>query len=190
MASILPRHAFTVEEWEQMGRIGMFNEDARLELIDGEIVDMTPIGARHQYCVKRLNRLFGQLLGEGAVVSVQDPLRLGGRSEPQPDIALLRPPLERYRSVPTAPDALLVVEVADSSLERDLAKTPIYARAGVLECWVVDLEGPRILTFAGPGPDGYGLAAERRGDDLLSIASLPQLSLTVSQLLGDVAISH
>ena len=173
-----------------MGRIGMFNEDARLELIDGEIVDMTPTGARHQYCVKRLNRLFGQLLGEGAVVSVQDPLRLGGRSEPQPDIALLRPPLERYRSVPTATDTLLVVEVADSSLERDLAKTPIYARAGVLECWVVDLEGPRILTFAGPGPDGYGLAAERRGDDLLSIASLPQLSLTVSQLLGDVAISH
>lgn len=183
MASLSPRHAFSVAEWEQMGRAGLFDEDARVELIDGEIVDMTPIGARHQLCVKRLNRLFGQLAGDDAVVSVQDPVRLGEHSEPQPDLALLRPPLERYTAVPTASDVLLVVEVADSTIERDLAKSVAYARAGIAECWIVDLEGERVLAFAGCGPDGYRSRLECSGGDMLSVRALPRVSLSAARVL-------
>ncbi len=126
-----------------MDRVGLLDEDARVELIDGEIVDMAPIGDRHMLCVTRLDDLLGQAAGSRAVVSVQNPIRLDDHSEPQPDIALLRPPLDRYTSLPGPSDVLAVIEVADSTLARDRAKSRVYARAGIPECWIVDLGGRR-----------------------------------------------
>jgi len=87
MASLASRHTFTVHEWQEMGRVGLFDEDARVELIDGEIVDMAPIGAKHQDCVDRLTAAMVRLVGDDAVVRVQGSIRLGERSEPQPDLA-------------------------------------------------------------------------------------------------------
>ncbi|MHB1535506.1 MAG: Uma2 family endonuclease [Acidimicrobiales bacterium] len=129
MATQQARYAFSVEEWHRMGQAGLFDKDTRVELVEGEILEMAPIGDRHAVCVMRLVRLFGQH-SERAVLSVQSPLVLAERSEPQPDISLLRPPLERYSGHPRAEDVLLVVEVSDTSLAYDRdRKAPLYGRS-------------------------------------------------------------
>jgi Uma2 family endonuclease len=136
------RHAFTIDEWHRMGEAGLFGEDARLELLDGEVIEMSPIGSRHGGCVNRLNRLLVIRLGERAVVAPQNPVVLSEISEPQPDIAILAPRDDMYSSSHATPDdILLLVEVADGSLAFDKTrKAPYYAVNGVAETWV---GGPR-----------------------------------------------
>src|SRR6266487_355884 len=136
------RHAVSAQEYLRMGDAGVFAPDARLELIEGEIVEMAPIGSRHAGAVKALNRLFSRLVGDQAVVSVQDPVIIGDRSVPQPDLALLKPRADSYSGAhPTAADVLLMVEVADTTLPFDMdTKVPLYARSGIAEVWVVDLQ--------------------------------------------------
>lgn len=119
MSVALVRHRFTVDEYYRMAQAGIFSEDDRVELLDGEIVERSPIDSKHAGCVKGLTHFFGQKLGDRAVVGVQDPIRLGEYSEPQPDLALLKPRADFYRNAhPTAEDVLLVVEVADTSCSR------------------------------------------------------------------------
>lgn len=132
-----------------MGEAGIFHEDDRVELIDGEIVEMSPIGDRHLACVNKLNRLLSSRVGERAIVSVQNPIRLRGDAEPQPDVALLRPRADFYATGgQRASDVLLVIEVADTSLAYDLGvKVPLYERSGIGEVWVVDLERLRVHVF-------------------------------------------
>src|SRR3712207_3329118 len=140
----IKRHRFDVEEYHRMLEAGVLTEDDRVELIGGEIVDMTPIGWRHVACVNRLNMLLAAFAaGKGYTVSVQNPLRLAGDAEPQPDLALIK---ERpRREVPTPEDVLLVVEVAEASLTYDREiKLPLYARAGIPEVWLVDLPHRKI----------------------------------------------
>jgi Uma2 family endonuclease len=134
------RHAITVEEYMRMGEAHVFAHQARLELMEGEIVEMPPIGSAHAAVVCTLDKLLREVAPR-AMVRVQSPLVLGERSAPQPDVVLLRPRADRYYdSHPTAADALLVVEVADTTLMYDLeVKRPLYARAGVAELWVVDI---------------------------------------------------
>ncbi len=184
MAPVLPRHVFSVEEWEEMGRLGLFDEDARVELIDGEIVDMTPIGARHQDCVNRLTKILVDQAGDEAVVQVQGPVRLGDRSEPQPDLALLRRTPHYATALPGPLDVLVVIEVADTSLARDRAKAALYAGAGIPECWIVDLEGDQVIAMGDPGSDGYRTERVRRAGDELSVASVPGLRLSAAGILG------
>lgn len=185
MSSVLPRHAFTVYEWEEMGRLGLFDEDARVELIDGEIVDMTPIGARHQDCVNRLAEQLWSRAGDMVVVQVQGPVRLSEHSEPQPDLAILRRRPEGYAAALPGPAAvLLVVEVADTTLERDLAKAAVYAAAGIRECWIVDLQGDQVITLSEPGPEGYRAQRIVRGDEPLETAVLADLAMRAAELLG------
>lgn len=150
-------HRFNVSEFYRMADAGLLAGDARVELIDGEIFDMTPIGSRHAGTVKRLAERLHQTLSGQALVSVQDPIRLGDLSEPEPDIALLRPRPDFYtNSHPEAGDVLLIIEVADSSLEYDRTrKLPLYARHGIAEAWLVDLENHRIERFSSPGAEGY-----------------------------------
>jgi len=120
MAAPLVRHRFTVEEYHRMGQAGILSEDDRVELIEGEIVEMAPVGSRHAACVKRLNALLSRRAGGRALVSVQDPIRLGEHSEPQPDLALLKPREDFYAAAHPGPeDVLLVIEVAETSLEYD-----------------------------------------------------------------------
>ncbi len=181
------RWRFTVEEYERMGEVGIFGEDDRVELLDGEIVTMSPIGPKHAGVVNRMTRRLVQRLGDLAVVIVQNPLRLLPRSEPQPDFIVARERRDFYQSGhPTAEDVYLVIEVADSSLRTDRAiKIPIYARQGVAEVWIVDLAGNEVLIYADPVDGAYrDVRKARRGDDLTPRA-LPDLTLAVADILGD-----
>ena len=125
-----------------MGQAGILGEDDRLELLEGEIVEMAPIGSRHQSVVDRLTRLFSNRVGDAAVVRVQGPVRLGDDSEPQPDLLLLRRRADFYATAHPGPeDVLLLVEVPDTSTEYDReVKLPLYARHGIAEVWLVGLD--------------------------------------------------
>src|SRR5947209_6069785 len=135
MVQQLPRRKFTVEEFERMGEAGILDEDDRVELIDGEILAMNPVGPAHIHCVNRLTRLLVVAAGDRGMVQVQSPLRIGERQEFQPDLALLRPlPTGEAERVPEADDVLLVVEVTDITMGRDRGvKLPRYAGVGIQE---------------------------------------------------------
>ena len=180
------RHRFTVVDYHKMAEAGILGEDDRVELIEGEIVDMTPISRRHQACVDRLNELFVRGLGEQVIVRVQGSIRLNDRSEPQPDLVLLRRRADFYRDTDAAPeDVLLIIEVADTSLPYDQGiKAPLYARAGIPELWLVDLNGPSITVHREPGPAGYRSVSVVRNDDRLSPQAFPEFILTADQILG------
>ena len=134
----VPRRLFSVEEYHRMAEAGILREKERVELIEGEIVQMAPIGTQHFGCVINVNRLFVARLGDRAVVSPQGPVVIAPRSEPQPDLALLRPRAVPYsRALPTPEDVLLAVEVADTTVRFDrLVKSRLYARAGIAEFWL------------------------------------------------------
>ena len=136
------RRLFTVHEYYRMAEAGIFGEDDRVELLSGEIVEMTPIGSRHAAAVSRLIHVFTARLSGTAILRVQDPLRLDNYSEPQPDLAIVRLRQDFYRDAhPDAADVLLLIEVADTSGDIDrTVKIPLYARSGVAEVWVVDLQ--------------------------------------------------
>lgn len=180
------RWRFTVEEYEQMGRVGILDEDDRVELLDGEIVAMSPIGPKHASTVNRVNRLLVRSVGDLAIVIVQNPLRLLPRSEPQPDFILARPRRDFYAGAhPTAEDVFLVIEVADSTLRTDrMVKVPIYARQGVAEVWLVDLAAGAVTVYADPVEGTYRHLETAGGGEQLSPRSLPQLRLTVRDILG------
>ncbi|MCS6922317.1 MAG: Uma2 family endonuclease, partial [Elioraea sp.] len=181
------RHAITAEEYLRMGEAGVFGPEARLELIEGEIVEMAPIGSQRAGTVKLLNRLFSRLAGDHAILSVQDPVLANARSVPQPDLALLRPRADSYtRSHPTGPEVLLVVEVSDTTLAYDLGtKVPLYARAGIPEAWVVDLSAREVRVFRDPGPSGYRTVFTLARDGVLAAALLPAVSFPVAELFPE-----
>ncbi len=178
------RHAVSAQEYLRMGEAGVFAADARLELIEGEIIEMAPIGSPHAGAVKILNRLFARLAGDLAIVSVQDPLIVGDRSVPQPDVALLKPRADSYASShPTAADVILVVEVADTTLRFDIdTKIPLYARFGISEAWVVDVQGRAVRVFRDPGASGYRTSLTVSGEESVSALALPAVIVAVSAL--------
>ena len=175
-----PRRLFTVDEFHQMAEAAIFGEDDRLELLAGEIVEMTPIGSRHAACVSRLNRWLGQHLGEGFIVRVQDPVRLDYRSEPQPDLAVVKARPDFYRDAhPGPPDVLLVIEVADTSAEIDrVEKVPLYARAGIPEVWVVDLSTGQIEVYRTPTSGGYAEHETVHHGGSLRPVAIPRMELS------------
>ena len=187
MTVVLKTHRFTVDEYHRMGEAGIFSEDDRVELLAGEIVEMSPIGPLHAGIVRRLTAIFSARLETEVLVSVQNPLLLRtADSEPQPDVALLRPRPDFYaRSHPEAQDVYLVIEVADTSLVTDReVKLPIYARAGVPEAWLLDVVTQRLEVHRRPTPDGdQDVHSFRRGESVAPQA-FPHLVLTVDTLLG------
>jgi Uma2 family endonuclease len=185
MAVSVARRVFTVSEYERMGGAGILGEDDHVELIEGEIITMSPIGGRHAACVKRLNRLLSAALGQAVIVSVQDPIRLGEFSEPQPDVALLRPRADFYTEHPTPTDVLFVLEVAETSLayDRDV-KLPLYARAGIPEAWLVDLAAETIWQYTRPENGAYQEARQWRRGQSVTLSLPPELTLNVEQILG------
>lgn len=183
MAVALTRYRFSVDEYHHMVAAGVFGEDDRIELIEGEIVEMAPIGSRHAACVKKLNQLFASALGERVIISVQDPIGIGG-SEPEPDVALLRPRDHFYVDKHPGPeDVLLVVEVADSSLEYDReVKMPLYARSGIAEAWLVDLGNDEVVVYREPSQKGYGSMQTYKPGDAVSLSAF-DLTLRVGDVL-------
>jgi Uma2 family endonuclease len=170
-----------------MVEAGILHEDDRVELLHGEIVDMPPIGPGHASGVKRLLNGFLPLQLQGKVIiSVQDPIQLGGHSEPQPDLALLKPRPDFYaQGHPTPQEVLLVVEVMESSAGYDReVKLPLYARFGIPETWLVDAERELLEVYREPSPEGYRQVHTRGRGERLSPEAFPQFSLTVDEVLG------
>lgn len=181
------RWRFTVEEYEQMARVGILDEDDRVELLDGEIVAMSPIGPRHASTVNRAAELLIRRLGDLATVIPQNPLRLLPRSEPEPDFILARRRRDFYASAhPTAEDVFLVIEVADSSLRTDQSvKIPIYARQRIAEVWLVDLSANVIVVHTEPVDGSYRQVRTARAGEQITASELPELTVTVNEILGD-----
>ncbi len=183
---LLRRHRITVDEYYRMAETGVLAPDARVELIEGEVVDMAPIGSRHGSAVKRLLHLLSAQVGQRAIVAVQDPVRLSQRSEPQPDLMLLAPRADFYEQAhPTAADVLLLIEVSDTTARYDrLIKLGLYARHGVREVWIVDLDNRLLRTYRNPQGEIYTEVQETAQPGMLSPQALSGLQIDASQLLG------
>jgi Uma2 family endonuclease len=186
MAVRLTRRRFTVDEYYWMARVGILGEDDRVELIDGEIVEMAPIGPEHAgivtQCTHRLLREFADL----AQVRIQNPIRLDEYNEPEPDLALVRQRADFYRFAHPAPeDVLLVIEVADTTLAADRRhKMPLYGRAGIPEAWLVDLQHGVVYVHREPTADGYRVTQTVRRGERLAPLAFPDREIAVADLLG------
>jgi Uma2 family endonuclease len=180
------RHLFTVDEYHRMGEAGIFAEDDRVELIEGEIIEMVPIGSPHASRVKRLLQLFVRRLGTRAIVQVQDPVVLSRFSEPEPDIAVLKPRADFYAERhPEPADVYLVVEVADTSRDFDRnVKAPLYARSGIRELWVVDVNALVVEVYRKPERSAYREVATYRRGQRVTMTAFPDKSFRVADIVG------
>ncbi len=186
MSDLLTRHRFDVDDFHRMVEAGILHENDRTELVEGDAVCMSPIGSRHAWCVNHLAKLFWQRLEPQSLVSIQNPVRLSRHSEPQPDLAILRPRPDGYRSaLPEPGDTLLIIEVSDSTLryDRDI-KLKLYAKTGVPEVWIVDLAGERVLTFAELAAEVYETTASHQRGSAIAPAALPNATFMVDEILG------
>jgi Uma2 family endonuclease len=186
MSVQLEHWVFSVDEYHRMLETGILTEDDHVELIEGEIVKMSPIGSRHVACVNRLNGLLNRKVGQDVIVSVQNPFRLDNYSEPEPDIALIKPRDDFYaQSLATPADLLLIIEVADTSAEVDRrVKLPIYARAGIPEVWLINLPEDRVEAHAEAVNGVYQKVRILKRGESLSSESIPKLVLSVDEILG------
>ena len=186
MNDLLPRHRVTVDEYYRMSEVGLLAPGARTELIDGEVIDMAPIGSPHSGKLDRLNYLLLAVLGESARVRIQHPVRLDRHSEPQPDLAVVLPREDFYESRhPLPTDTLLIVAVSDSTLRLDLnVKVPLYARHQVPEVWVVDLEHNGIHFFRSPQNGVYIDATFTDKPAVVALTALPGITVDLSELFA------
>lgn len=182
----LPRlRRFTVSEYYAMSQSGILKEDDRVELLNGTIIAMSPIGSRHAERVRTITALFYERVYPKALISVQDPIRLDNRSEPGPDLALLVPKDVYAARHPRPDEVLLVVEVSVTTLafDRDV-KLPLYARAGIPEVWLLALDEDRLYLYRQPGADGYAETRTLERGDTVNVTALPEVSFDVADLLG------
>jgi Uma2 family endonuclease len=179
-------HRITVDEYHRMAEVGLLAPDARVELIEGEIIDMAPIGLDHNSVVTQLADLFYTATGQSALVQTQGVVRLDRRSEPQPDIAILKRREDYYRRAHPAPvDVLLLVEVSDSTLRYDRdVKVPLYARHGIPELWIVDLQDPQLLFHRSPQGGRYLEQGAMGNPGVTPIGALPGAAVDLSEVLA------
>lgn len=177
---------FTVEEYYRMAEAGVLRRGDRTELIEGEIFQMSGIGPRHLGCTNRINDAFTAAFRGRAVVSPQHPVRLDDYSEPQPDLALLAMREDFYSSkTPQSSDALLVVEVSDTTLRFDSdVKLPLYAAAAIPEVWIADLEHDVLRVFREPVGRRYAVEQALGPDGVASVAAFPDVTFRIGDLLG------
>jgi len=178
------RHRITVDEYYRMGELGLISPDARVELIDGEIIDMAPIGNPHMATVDRLVKLLIHAVGDRAIVRCQGAVQLGDYSAPEPDFVLLAPRTDYYstrRAISS--DTLLAIEVSDTTLKYDSGrKMSLYARHNVPELWVIDVPSARLLHFRRPSGDRYLETATLEAPATMSIERLPGIELNLSSI--------
>ena len=181
-----PRRRFTIDEYHRMADAGVFTPDERVELLDGEIIEMSPIGTRHTGGVNRLNALFTRRLGRGAVVSVQNPIVLDDYSEPQPDLTILTARPDYYVGAhPRPADVLLAIEVMDSSASYDRSlKLPLYARKHLRELWLVDLPGAAVDVYRRPTASGYREHQRLTRGRRIAPLAFPRMHFRVAEMLG------
>jgi Uma2 family endonuclease len=176
------RHRLTVEEYYRMAELGILAPDARVELIEGEIIDMAPQGSRHAGIVSRLYERLVAVVGPSGIVRCQLPIRLGTRSEPEPDFAIVKRNEQHYMNAhPVAADVLLLIEIAITTVSYDrLIKIPLYARHGVLEAWLIDVQAARVHVFRDPQNGNYADASVIDRPDALCPLSIPSVSIDVT----------
>lgn len=186
MPGDIAKRRFTADEYQRMGRAGILSADDRVELIDGEIIEMTPVGTVHTSAVMRATHAVMLAVGTRAGVRAQAPIRLGDFSEPEPDLAVVRWRDDFYETAhPGSDDILLVIEMADSSLRYDRqVKAPLYARHGIVEYWLVDLTGRSITCFKSPDGDTYGKVSVHGPGETLSPVRLPDVRIDTNDLLN------
>ena len=186
-ASIVQPHPYhwSVQEFHQLADKGIFNEDDRIELIAGELIEMAPIGSDHGGHVKQLNRLFNQRLTDNILISVQDPIVLNGDSEPQPDLALLRWRDDFYKSAnPSAADVLLLIEVSDSTIDFDrTTKVPLYAAHNIPEIWLINLPKRRVEIYRKP-MDGEYSEITHHYDGQITATLIPEAVIDLTELFA------
>jgi Uma2 family endonuclease len=180
------RRPFTVAEYDRMVETGILRDDDRVELIEGEIVAMSPIGSLHAACVRKLDRLLGKLLGDRTQGSVQCPVAIPDWSEPNPDVALLVPRADFYAGAHPLPRQIqIIIEVADSSFDYDTqVKAPIYAGAGIREVWVIDVKRRRVLVHTGPKAGQYTRVRILQANERFTSQRFPRVEFVVNDLLA------
>jgi len=180
------RHRISVADYHRMAEGGVLAPDARVELIEGVIIDMPPMGSRHAATVSRLNYLVGRAVGDRAIVNCQTPITLGDLSEPQPDLALVAPRADFYEHrLPAAADTLLLIEVSETTLRYDLrTKMPLYARHAVPELWIFDTEGRQLHVFRNLVGAVYGDVVPAHSPGITPVAALPGVAVDLSSLRG------
>jgi len=190
MSVQIPRRHFNVTEYYRMAAAGVFSEDDRVELIEGEVIEMNPIGSRHAACVGRLTKLLEWLVGDHSIVWVQNPVQVNEYSEPLPDVTLLEARDDFYSQAnPQPPAVLLIIEVADSSVEYDRGiKIPLYAQAGIPEVWLVNLPEETIENYTQPRNDPYQEIRVIKRSESLASKSIPTLSLMPMLFLANGGI--
>ncbi|MDP1613578.1 MAG: Uma2 family endonuclease [Sulfuritalea sp.] len=180
----MPYHRWSVEEYHQMAQAGLLDETDRVELIEGELIDMAPIGSKHAFIVNRLSQTFAAKGSDQYFVSTQNPVRLGEQSEPQPDIALLKNG-NYMDSLPTAADVLLIVEVSHTTLEYDRdVKLSLYARHCIPEVWLLDVNAGELTVYREPAEGQYRLIRKPTAIEAVSPVLVPGVSLTLVAVLG------
>ena len=180
------RHRLDVDAYYKMAEAGILTRNDRVELIDGEIIDMNPIGSPHAAVTNRLARLLNRTVADAtALVSVQNPLRLDAFNEPEPDLMLLRPRADDYRANhPGAADVLLLVEISDSSLTYDRgAKLTLYAKFDVPEVWIIDIAGSAVEIYRQPNDGAYEFQ-ERKVSGTIAPRLIPAIAIDVAALLA------
>ncbi len=186
MSVQLQRRLFTVKEYHLMSETGILSETDRVELIEGEIIQMAAIGTRHATAVRRLNRLFHRLPEDTVIVDVQNPVQLSERTEPQPDVVLLRFRGDDYETAhPVPSEVLLLVEVADSTVDNDRdVKIPIYARSHIPEVWLVNLVENCLEVYRQPTPNGYSLILKLYAGQEVAPIAFPDFTVSVDWIFG------
>jgi Uma2 family endonuclease len=185
MAIEISRRLFTVHDYHRMVDAGILCEDDRVELIRGEILEMSPIGPRHSAAVLRSTQALVRAVGDRAIVGVQGSIRLDEYDEPQPDIYLLRPKTDFYASGHAGPsDIFLIVEMADSSLKYDqTVKMQLYAETAVPEYWIADIRNDCVIVYTDPSKDGYRTVRTFQRGSSMTPGLLPELSIPANVLL-------
>ena len=184
---VLTRHKLNVDDYCRMAEAGILGEGDRVELIDGELIDMAPIGQGHVAIVNRVTRALVLACGDRAIVSPQNPVRLDRLNEPRPDFAVFRPRADFYGAGdrPGPADVLLLIEVADSSVPFDRAvKLPMYARAGIAEVWIIDLKRRVLDVYRRPTRNRYRETATHQPGDTVTLALAPDIKVRLDRVFG------
>lgn len=179
----IPRRLLNVEEYYRLGKAGVLGEEDRVELIEGEMLEMAPIGGPHAYLVNRFNQLFAAQLGNRGVLSIQNPILLPPRNVPQPDVVILGPHSMTSRELPRASDVLLVIEVSHTTVEYDRdVKIPIYATHGIVEVWLCEVASQRLSIHLEPDASGYQRLLKPSNDATISPSRLPGVKIRLADL--------
>src|SRR6266702_3964041 len=182
MSDWILRHRITVDEYYRMAEVGILPPDARVELIEGEIIDMAPIGTGHGGTVAQLIRLLLSAVGDRAHLLAQLPVRLSDISEPEPDCALVKSRADFYKKKHPGPDdTFLIIEVSESSLRYDVqVKAPLYARHGIPEYWVIDLPGRQVRFFRSPEAGQYTDVTSTGAPGVVAPVALPEVQIDLT----------